>query len=657
MYQIGATVLLFQGGCRRRAVPVPARRPPELCDVETKSRWRHGKHGDGDLMARQPSLRRSVPGIWRILRYFWPWVRTERRLIATSMSALLVGVLLRLAEPWPLKFVLDRVIPTQRPDGMNSLPLVDDLSPMMLLTLMAGAVVAVSSLRAVVDYYNRIGFARLAIRVLRQVRNDVYFHVQGLSLAFHSKARTGDLIVRLTRDVSLLRDVTSTALLPMVGSVMILVGMITVMLFLQVELGLLALVTLPAFWLATSRIGRGIHLAARKQRAREGAMAATAAESIGAIREIQALSLEDRFAEDFSSRNQMSQQEDLKASRLSAKLGRTVDALLAVATALVLWYGARLVIGGRLTPGDLIVFLTYLKRAFKPVKDFAKYTARLAKATAAGERVLALLEQERDVRDLPGAVPAARFEGTVRFEDVSFEFTEGQTVLAGVDFEVRPGQLVVLTGPSGGGKSTLVGLLMRLYDPGAGRIVVDGRDIREYTLRSLRPQISVVLQDAVLFATTVSENIAFGTPDATPARIEAAARLANAHPFITDLPQGYETLVGERGATLSRGQRQRISIARAAIRETPLLILDEPTTALDEENERKVAAALRRLAEGRTTFLVTHDLRLAAGADRVLYLDGGRVLEWGSPAALIEAGGRFAELYKLRTNRTEVHGT
>jgi ATP-binding cassette, subfamily B, bacterial len=315
---------------------------------------------------------------------------------------------------------------------------------------------------------------------------------------------------------------------------------------------------------------------------------------------------------------------------------------------LVLGFGALLVMRGALTPGGLLVFLAYLKTAFRPVRDLAKYTGRLAKATAAGERVLDLLDRTPDVRDLEGAVPAESLHGHVRFDAVSFAYENGSPVLRHVSFAADPGQQIALVGPSGIGKSTTVSLILRLYDPTAGRVMIDGRDIRDYTLASLRSQIGVVLQDSILFAASVWDNIAYGAPDVTREEIETAARLANAHDFIQALPNGYDTVLGERGATLSHGQRQRIAIARAAVRKAPLLILDEPTTGLDEENQRAVIEALKRLAAGRTTFLITHDLTFAADADLILYLEGGSVRERGRHADLLRAQGRYARLYRLQ---------
>jgi ATP-binding cassette subfamily B protein len=301
-----------------------------------------------------------------------------------------------------------------------------------------------------------------------------------------------------------------------------------------------------------------------------------------------------------------------------------------------------------MTAGDLLVFLTYLKNAFKPLRDLAKYTGRLAKATAAGERVLELLDREPEVRDRPGAVPAPPFQGAVCFEGVQFEYTPGHRVLRGIDLAVPAGRHVALVGPSGHGKTTLLSLLPRLYDPRRGRVLIDGRDIRDYTLESVRAQVSVVMQDTILFAATVRDNIAYGAPGATEDGILAASRLANAHDFVLALPDGYDTVLGERGATLSHGQRQRIAIARATMRNAPIIILDEPTAGLDEANARLVMEALERLIAGRTVFLITHTLSHARRADLIVVLEGGRVVEQGRHAELLHRDGLYARWCALQ---------
>jgi ATP-binding cassette subfamily B protein len=545
-----------------------------------------------------------------------------------------------------LKFIFDHLLRVKRASRLPSISVLEGLEPTMLITLAALTIVVLTGLRAVVAYLSTFGFAVVANRVLTELRADLYRHLQSLALSFHTRAKGGDLIVRVIADVNLLKQATINGALPLLTNLLLVATMVGVMFWVEWKLALLVLTTLPLFWYWTARFTRRVQQAGRGLRQREGAMAATAAEAIGAIKLVQALSLEGLFMRLFCRQNLEAQQEDVKTCRLTAALGRTIGFLIATLTALVLWYGAWLVLHGELTPGELLVFLAYLKSATKPMQESARYTARLAKATAAGERVLDLLERTPEVRDLPGAVAAPPFQGSVRFDGVRFAYEPGQRVLEDINFEVGPGRRVALVGPSGIGKSTLVNLLLRLYDPQDGRVLIDGRDVREYTLASLRSQISVVLQDTLLFAASVRENIAYGAPDEGPEAIEEAARLANAHGFIQALPQGYDTVLGERGVTLSGGQRQRLAIARAALRKAPILIFDEPTTGLDEENERAVLEALERLARGRTTFLISHDLRLAARADLVLYLEDGCVLEHDAPGKLMQGNGRYATLYR-----------
>jgi ATP-binding cassette subfamily B protein len=601
-------------------------------------------------VARPQTLSQSLPSLRRLAHAFWPYIRRQRGMAIGSLLAMLAGVGLKLLEPWPLKWVFDYALPLGESPTRGTLhAFFTQLSPMGVLGLAAAAVVIVSASRALVEYCSSVGFAIVGNRVLAAVRNDLYRHLQRLSLSYHTQARGGDLTVRVVGDVNMLKDVAASAILPLVANVVILIGMAALMAWLEWRLALVALAGLPLYWFSTVRVGRRIRDAARQQRAREGEMAAAAAESLAAVKDMQALSLESAFAERFAGRNGECQKQSVRTARLAAGLERRVDVIGSLSTAAVLFFGAYLVLSGSMSAGDLLVFLAYLKRSYNPLQDFAKYTGRLAKAAAAGERVLDVLHRTPDVTDLPGAVAAPKLQGDVAFEDVSFRYQDGRPVLRGSSFSVPAGSQVALVGPSGIGKSTMLNLLLRLCDPESGRVLIDGIDIRNMTISSLRSQFSVVLQDGLLFSASVRDNIACAAPAASEADIEAAARLANAHEFIVGLPKGYDTILGERGTTLSHGQRQRIAIARAAIRPTPLLILDEPTTGLDEENERAVVAALRRLSAGRTTFLVTHDLRLAAHADTVLYLDRGRVLESGSHAELLRFDGWYAALYRLQT--------
>ena len=593
-------------------------------------------------MSRSRTLRAAVPGLNRTLRLVWPYTRRHRGLLGGSFAALFTTVGLRVLEPWPLKMVFDRVLmPAQ------GAPSLDGESPVMVLLVAGAAVVLITAGRAWMGYLNRVGFALVGNRVLTDVRGALYRHLQCLSLSFHSRTRAGDLVIRVISDIGMLQDVVVTALMPLIGSLLVLVVMAALLITLNLPLALLVLATLPLFVLPTKRLTRRIQDASRKQRHREGAMASTAAESIHAIRVVQTLGLEDQFNQVFGGANKKSLKEGVRTKRLSARLEATVRALTGLATALVLGYGGLLVVRGALTPGDLLVFLSYLKAMFRPMQDFAKYTGRLAKASAAGERIVSLFDQEPDITDRPDARPAPSLRGHIEFEGVTFGYEQGHSVLHNISFTIQPGRRVALVGPSGHGKSTLLNLILRLYDATIGSVLLDGHDVRDLKLASLRSQIAVVLQDNLLFAASIRDNIAYGALEATDDEIEAAARLANAHEFISAMPEGYDTMVGEQGSTLSTGQRQRLAIARAAVRQAPILLLDEPTTGLDEENERVVVDALDRLAKGHTTLLVTHHLRHAARCETILYLDQGRLTEAGSHAELMRLGGSYARLYRL----------
>ncbi len=596
---------------------------------------------------------KTLPTLWRILRLFWPQIRQQGFLITVSFLALIAQTVFLVLAPWPLKLIFDEIIVTDFEVKSLSIPIIDGLSPFSLLTVLTIALVAIAIFQGAASYFSSVSMAIAASRVMTEVRSNLYSHLQSLSLVFHNRVKNGDLIARVTSDVERLREVTVVSFLPLLTNILTMVSMVGVMFWLNWELALIAIAAFPIFIVSSTQITNRIRNAARTSRQQEGAMAATAAEAIGAIKVVQALSLQRILEKSFHRNNQNSLKKSAQTQKLRSALERTVEILLAIVTALVLWRGVQLIRLGLVTPGDLLVFISYLKLTFKPMRQVAKNISQIAKAIASGERIIELLETVPEIRDLRGAMDAPPFRGEVCFNNVTFAYESSNIVLRNLNFEVQPGQRVALVGASGGGKSTLISLLLRLYDPLEGQILIDGHDLREYKLDSLRRQISIVLQDSVLFATTIRENIAYGCLGATEAEIEAAARLANAHEFIMALPQGYDTVVGERGATLSGGQRQRIAIARAAVRQAPIVILDEPTVGLDNHSERVVREALERLTENSTTFLITHDLRAAVKADLILYIEKGAIIERGTHTELMQLGDRYANLYRLQTTMSD----
>ena len=605
----------------------------------------------GRLKKKRPqNIKEAVLGIKRVTSHFFPQIRKQGGLVTISFIALLAETGVHLLEPWPLKFIFDEIIFKEFQVENLRVPFLDEfeLDVFALLTLLAIAFVVIAILKGTMAYVSTAGMAVAATRIMSEIRSNLYSHIQSLSLSFHNKAKTGDLITRVTYDIERLREVTVVAALPLLANTLTMTGMLAVMMWLNVQLALIAVAVFPIFLITTATMSKKIHKVAKKQRKREGAMAASAAEAMGAIKVVQALSLQSLLEKSFAKQNQKSLNESAQTQKLKAGQERTVEILVAIATSVVLWRGVQLVMAGTLTPGDLLVFITYLKVAFKPMRKLAQYTGQIAKAIASGERIVSLLEIAPEVKNTPWAYPAPTFRGVVEFRDVSFAYQETEATLQNISLKALPGQKIALVGASGGGKSTLVSLLLRLYDPQQGQIFIDGKNIQDYTLESLRNQISIVLQESILFAASIRDNIAYGCTNATEKEIIIAARLANAHEFIMKLPDGYDTVVGERGGTLSGGQRQRIAIARAAIRNAPIVILDEPTVGLDNRSERIVTEALDRLTQSSTTFLITHDLKTAQNCDRIYYLEGGKILESGTHQQLIQRGKHYATLYRLQ---------
>jgi ATP-binding cassette subfamily B protein len=595
-----------------------------------------------------------------IFKYLWPGVRARWPQLILAVISTICGVILRLLEPWPLQLVLDHVV------GGLSLPLVfsapvnrlalamDSGDSIALLTLCAISLVIMAIARAAMDFHRTVAFSYIGNAIISDLRSKLFSHLQTLSLDFHSRTRSGDLTVRLTSDVNMLKDVTVSAALPLISSALLLVGMLVVMLWINLQLGLVILLAFPFFAWMTIRSSRKIHQSARKQRRREGVLASAAAESLSAVRSLQAQGIESSVCSTFSKANKKSHQEGARTSRLMAGLERSVDVQIALVTAIILWIGARSVLNGHLTAGELVVYLAYLKRGFKPLQDFAKYTGRFSKAIAAGERIAELLQKEPEIVDSPHAIDAPRIRGSIALDDVWFGFQRSigdpkpanGSLYENFSLYIEAGSKLAVVGPSGVGKSTLFSLLLRLRDPDRGSILIDGTNICNWKLHTLRQQMSVILQENSIFATTVAENIGMFCPAASRADIIAAAKTACAHEFIEQMADGYDTLVGERGANLSCGQIQRIAIARAALKDSPILLLDEPTSNLDARNRALVLSALHRVAALRTTLIITHDLDVAQQCDRVLFLGKKHEIAYGTHASLLASSSSYARLWE-----------
>ncbi|MGX5356829.1 ABC transporter ATP-binding protein [Kocuria sp. KH4] len=571
----------------------------------------------------------------RTLGLLGPHLREHRLLAAGGIVVLLAEVALRVLEPWPLKIVVDAISLSLGAGGVD--PWIPEASWQLLLA--AGlATVAVVGFRALANYLATVAFALVGSRVSTALRARVFAHVQALSDRYHSVSRAGDTVQRLVSDIGKLQEVAVTAGLPLLANVITLVVMCTVMLFLDWLLALVVVAAILAFLL----VGRGssarITEASRRTRQGEGALANTAHESLGAIRTVQAYGLEEHMADSFGRSNRQALVQGVQSRRLAASLERVTDVIVGVATAAVLFGGGLRVLEGAMSLGDLVLFTTYLKTCMKPLRDLAKYTGRIARAAASGERVADLLDEAVDVREAPDALVLPRVRGEIALRRVDAAYGgprgHGRAVLRDVDLVIPAGQHVAVVGPSGSGKSTLVSLLVRMMDPVAGAVTLDGHDLRRLSLGTVRGSTALLLQEPVLFHGTVRENIRLGRPQATDAEVEAAASAAQAHGFITAFPQGYDTPVGERGATLSGGQRQRLAIARALLRDAPVVVLDEATTGLDPRAARDVLDAVGRLVRGRTSLAVTHDAALALAADRVLWVQDGRILLDGTPEEL-----------------------
>jgi len=554
-----------------------------------------------------------------------------------------------LLEPWPLKIVFDHVFGSKNmPDWLATVIAPIGSDKFSILNFAVVAVIVIAVFGAISSYFEKYLTTSVGQWVVHDLRRVLYSHIQRLSLSYHDQKRTGDLISRCTTDIDAVQSLISQVMLGMLVNALTLAGMMVVMLYLNWAFTVIALMVAPALFFVVYHYTHRIKNASRAMRRQEGEVVSVLEEVLSSIRVVKAFAREDYEQKRFERESRESVERALRARNFKAKLPPIVEIIVASGTCLVLWYGARLVLAGSLTGGELLVFLLYLGKMYKPMRELSKMTDTISKADVGWERIREVLENETQIRDLPGAKRAPRFKGKIEFEHVRFAYNGAGAVLEDLTFDIKPGQMVALVGPTGAGKTTIVSLLPRFYEANGGSIRIDGIDIRKFKQKSLREQISFVLQETLLFRATVAQNIAYGKPQASHEEIVRAARLANADEFIDRMPDGYETMIGERGVTLSGGQRQRITIARAIIRNSPILILDEPSAGLDAESEKLVFDALDKLMEGKTSIVIAHRLATVRRADVIFVVDGGRVVEQGTHDELLQQGGLYARLYELQ---------
>jgi ATP-binding cassette subfamily B protein len=585
-----------------------------------------------------------------IVDFLWPhW-----KALTLALLAVVGGSGADLAQPWPLKIVLDYLLQSKKPPTWMAVPLRwigPDKLAVLNFAVLAVAVIAIVG--AISSYLENYLTTSVGQSVMHDLRRTLYHHIHRLSLAEHDEKRTGDLIGRVTTDIEAIQAFITTALLGILSSVLTLVGIIGIMVYKNWRFTLISLAIAPVLFLVVYMFTRRIKKASRAVRKKESELLSIVQEVFSSIRVVKAFAREDYEERRFERQSLENVETALLARNLKGTLSPIVDILVAIGTCLMLGYGARLVLAGQLTPGDLVVFLLYLAMMYKPMRDLSKMTDTVSKAEVGFDRIREVLDTESGMRDLPGARRAGRFKGKIEFDKVSFGYNPDQLILKDMSFEIEPGQVAAFVGPTGGGKTTLISLVARFYDPLSGEVRIDGTNIRNYTMKSLRQQISFVLQETLLFRAPVWQNIAYGRPEANREEIIRAAKLANAHEFIDEMPEGYDTMVGERGVTLSGGQRQRIAIARAVIRNTPILVLDEPTSGLDAVSEQAVFEALDRLMKDKTSIVIAHHLATIRRADIIFVVKDNTLVERGTHAELLAAGGLYSELYDIQFRKED----
>lgn len=564
------------------------------------------------------------------------------------VQVVLIGGI-ELLKPWPLKLIIDNVLGGRR----LSWPFVAGWSRETLLLATCIGLVVVYLILGALTVLNNYTTIRIGQSMVNDLRGALYNHLQRLSLAFHNRRQVGDLLYRVTADAYSIQTLTMNGLFPIATSLVLLVGMTLVMLQLDWLLTLLALGVCPLLFVTISLMSAHITAAATVAHERESAIYALVQRTMSAIRVIQAFTKEEEENRRFLTASTESLSASLRLYNLQALYSGAVNVVVALGTALVVWVGARHALTDALSVGELVVFTAYLASLYGPINTISQTIGLIEGGKAGFLRVLEILAIERDLPEGKRIAAETGIRGEIVFENVTFGYTPGQPILQGVNLHVLPGQTVAIVGPSGAGKSTLVSLVPRFYDPQSGRVLLDGTDIREFTLASLRQQITMVLQPPLVFPLTVRENIAYGRSGASPEAVEQAARLARIHETIIRLPQGYDTLIGEQGATLSEGERQRLTIARAIVRDAPILILDEPTSSVDAETEALIMAGCERLMAGRTTFIIAHRLSTVRRAAVILVVRGGQIVERGSFGELLRQQGPFAALYRIQFSGQE----